>query len=887
MGALGGRSTYTENQSASKAAIRDLSKGGILDKASILLTPTSYSDGKMRSVKSGSTVTHSENFATNTTGTPWQTSDSSLISYDSTNNLLKIVYETSSGNVFKRGSTLLDEAGTQYKVTFRARGTRATAFTAVGSNNVDGAIKNEALTYPLFQDYEFDVTTDTHPAILRLYLGTGSADDYLEITDILIQDTSSDFTFTRNSSATRVGPDGLIQDMQDVVGEAELVTNGNFSALGPELVPNGDFSDGLTGWTLSGTAQTATQELVDGKLSMYSGTSETSPVGNSNVMSRSPTLNYSGVDTKWYRLKLDVSGFNGTSSTGTIRLNGNNEASNQISFEAGENTVYFKAHDNFTYFRFTSSSYLDTYTVDNVSLKQVDPNDGWGMTNITDSQGWSFVDNAAYYDGGAYDDNDADSTADDAMRLASTTLSTINGATYKVTFEVLQNTGSGANTVFFGSGTALSATHLSLGYHTFYSVAAGTSYALSIYARPNEAFKVSNVSIKNITIADDLDIPRISYDKDGLNGHILLEPVRTNNVGTSEVPSLLQGISSSPVTSPRGDNAGFRITENTETTGHYARVKFPVSASTQYAFSVFAKKGSNDAVKLVTQSSGVVSAVVFNFSTKTFEAGSTSGALYEEYANGWFRISWSATSLNAASNSGSGPTNPCDLYVCVNDDLNSRTGDGSSYTDYYGMQVEEGSYPTSYIPTHTGVPVTRSSETMTNSGNSSLINSAAGTLYLETAGLVAPTDGLWRLISISDATNNNRLYLGYSSADNQIASNGDNASGTNVENVTVSGLSNIDSFKKMAAYYSSGTTGHGVFVEGAKTAGTVNAVAYPANIFTRFGFDSGSGSSPFYGKIKCAAYFNEVLTDDEIEALTGDSYNSFSELAAANGYTIQ
>ena len=150
-------------------------------------------------------------------------------------------------------------------------------------------------------------------------------------------------------------------------GQQSYILDGANTGLGDEMVSNGDFSNGLTGWTLSGTAASATQELVDGKLSMYSGTAS----DNSNVMSRTPALNYSGVSGVTYRLKLDVSGFNGTSTKGTIRLNGVNEPSNQIQFSAGENTVYFRAHSDFTYFRFTAESHSDTYTVDNVSLKAI------------------------------------------------------------------------------------------------------------------------------------------------------------------------------------------------------------------------------------------------------------------------------------------------------------------------------------------------------------------------------------------------------------------------------------------------------------------------------------------------------------------------------------
>ena len=51
-----------------------------------------------------------------------------------------------------------------------------------------------------------------------------------------------DFDFTRNSSATRVNSQGLIEDMQ--ILSSNLVSNGDFSQEGSEQITNGDFSNG-------------------------------------------------------------------------------------------------------------------------------------------------------------------------------------------------------------------------------------------------------------------------------------------------------------------------------------------------------------------------------------------------------------------------------------------------------------------------------------------------------------------------------------------------------------------------------------------------------------------------------------------------------------------
>ena len=42
----------------------------------------------------------------------------------------------------------------------------------------------------------------------------------------------------------------------------------------------------------------------------------------------------------------------------------------------------------------------------------------------------------------------------------------------------------------------------------------------------------------------------------------------------------------------------------------------------------------------------------------------------------------------------------------------------------------------------------------------------------------------------------------------------------------------------------------------------------------------------FYGKTKALAVYKEALTNDELEGLTGEGYDTFNALALANNYTI-
>jgi hypothetical protein len=54
---------------------------------------------------------------------------------------------------------------------------------------------------------------------------------------------------------------------------------------------------------------------------------------------------------------------------------------------------------------------------------------------------------------------------------------------------------------------------------------------------------------------------------------------------------------------------------------------------------------------------------------------------------------------------------------------------------------------------------------------------------------------------------------------------------------------------------------------------------------SQINFNSGQGSSNFYGKTKELMTFNEALSDSELEDLT--SWDSFNEMATEQLYTIE
>jgi hypothetical protein len=134
-------------------------------------------------------------------------------------------------------------------------------------------------------------------------------------------------------------------------------------------------------------------------------------------------------------------------------------------------------------------------TIDNVSVKQVDPNERWSLG--TD---WSIEDGVAVLTGSG--------------SLSSLTINyTFTSAnTYKLTYEITSYTNGGlqivANNQIIPS---------SVGTHTVY-VTGVTAIAFKRNGGINGGvanLSIDNVSVKDITFSTDVDLARINYDSNG------------------------------------------------------------------------------------------------------------------------------------------------------------------------------------------------------------------------------------------------------------------------------------------------------------------------------------------------------------------------------------
>ena len=392
---------------------------------------------------------------------------------------------------------------------------------------------------------------------------------------------------------------------------------------------------------------------------------------------------------------------------------------------------------------------------------------------------------------------------------------------YKVNISVTAVSGGGFVQIYMGNNPASVLISI-IGDYTYYFTSQ-SSVTLGFALRSLGDVTIDNVSVKEA--ARD-NVPRIDYTGGGCP-HILAEPQRTNLVTTSEDFDAyrIAGSTVTPnsTTAPDGTNSGILVTQGVSTL--VLRASNVVAPSTTYTFSGYFKSSSS-----VTQ----VTLDITDNGNTTFDLTSE----------------WQRFSITAESRAGGSP------YHFVDVTTNGIQGD----TFYaWGLQVEEGSYATSYIPT-SGSTVTRNQDIFTRDGIGSLINSTEGVLFAEIASL--SESGNYRELGLSDGTTSNRVLISYKSTDNVIRGSFQGSGGANLEYTVTSSKD----FHKIAVKWK--VNDFALWVDGVEVGSDTSGSSFPANTLNSINFNSGSGGDIFYGKVKQLQVYKTALTDTQLAALT-------------------
>lgn len=373
------------------------------------------------------------------------------------------------------------------------------------------------------------------------------------------------------------------------------------------------------------------------------------------------------------------------------------------------------------------------------------------------------------------------------------------------------------------------------------------------------------------------DVPRLDYPLiDGVVQDcpaLLLEPQRTNNSQYSEdfsnsvwVKARLT-VTGNQAVSPDGTVTADKLIENTDNNSHLLYQTSSVSAQ-DYTSSIFLKQNGRKKIRLRFDNASTLRYAEFNLENGIVDSSSNATASIENYGNGWYRCIIKVTAT---------ATTFYNVVQLLSDsgDL-SYQGDGASGVYMWGAMVEQGSYPTSYIPNLSTGTTTRSADVCNGSGTSAEFNDSEGVLFAEIAALA--NDSTNRILSVSDGSGNNRVLIKYDNSSNTIE-----ASLTDGGLDQASLLNSYDILNTAKILFKYKSNDFALWVNGFEV-DTDNIGTTPSGLDT-LNFDNGSGGSDFYGKTKQLMTFKTALTDSELETLT--SWDSFNAMAKGQLYTIE
>ena len=385
--------------------------------------------------------------------------------------------------------------------------------------------------------------------------------------------------------------------------------------------------------------------------------------------------------------------------------------------------------------------------------------------------------------------------------------------------------------------------------------------------RASTATRVNKEGLIEVVGQDKL---RIDYT-DSTKGVALLEPSRTNLFPYSNdfvsdwTKANITTESSSLISVDGTDNA--RLIYPTSSSSGYTYVYDAITASSStYTVSAFVKASGINVVWLYVQSIGQHGLIYFDLSdeTKQVVAGSSSTptGTIEDMGNDWYRITFT-TGVSLALSSGIG------IGISDAKGPSSVTKNGKDGVLIYGLQLEAGSYPTSYIPT-SGSSVTRVADTANGAGNSEVFNDSEGVLYANIAALA--DDSTYRGISISDASYSDRCVIRYGGASNRI--NVLVSSGSTDVFDKNSTSSTATEFNKIVLKWKAND--FALWINGFELE-TATSGAAPSGLKQLQFADSINSSVFLYGKTKEVKVYDAVLSDTDLEYLT--SYRSLEEMA--------
>jgi len=356
------------------------------------------------------------------------------------------------------------------------------------------------------------------------------------------------------------------------------------------------------------------------------------------------------------------------------------------------------------------------------------------------------------------------------------------------------------------------------------------------------------------------NVPRIDYTGGGCPS-ILLEPLRTNIVLRSEefdnasFQKNLSSVSVNTTTAPDGTLTADTWTGDGTSGSHYLAQTVSATSGVAYTQSVFAKKGTNNFLQILGTGAIYDANSWANFDLENGvvgNIGSSATATITDFGNGWYRCTMTATATFTASGIGF-LLRLITSATSVRAELNSL----ATSVHLWGAQLEEGAYPTSYIPTTT-IAVQRDADVISKTGISDLIGQTEGTMFVEFNSGELDTEQYF--LGINDGTASNRIII-FKQNNNTIQAQV-RKSGVVLASFSTAGITATTNYKVAISYQENNVN---FFVNGVPI-GNDTTVEIPS--CSAFTFDDGVGARNFYRPLKSSILWKTRLKNAELISLT-------------------
>ena len=277
-----------------------------------------------------------------------------------------------------------------------------------------------------------------------------------------------DFDFSRNSAATRVNSQGLVEDVQILSSNlvqngsfseqgSQEITNGNFSQQGTEQIVDGSFANGDADWNRENSVFTISDGVANGN--------------GANGGSEELSQNFSQDLTAGKTYKVVFELLNYVSGSVQFVLTGGGSLFGTSQSADGTFTQYVVVPGNNNKIKFRGANFNGSIT----SISLVEVGQDWLL-----GTGWSIADNKAVCDG-----------TNIAYLTQTGVLAT--GTSYRVQFDIVDYTSGSVK--YRDNGLVSGQSFSGVGSYTDYVVAGGGQFRLM---SENFIGSVTNISVKEV-----------------------------------------------------------------------------------------------------------------------------------------------------------------------------------------------------------------------------------------------------------------------------------------------------------------------------------------------------------------------------------------------------